>query len=325
MNIIRKCCLCGGPASEADPLRCADAFCGAATRIVKTNPEPEPESAEKAAEPESYPVAAKRAADPNICTCATCDYHWQRGQDGSHSCAEYLGKALSAHAATIAELVRERDLARDAVNVTHEIGVDNTERVMRQVVELSSQLATVTAESEDRQRRLEIVTALVYDREAGLSAYAEHSARAATELSSHAATIEGLKNDLRNSEGFLKVVTGQRDEALRQLVALRTRVAELEARAENVSEEEANELRDVLRTLVPSGRAFITSARELVGVLGGLKSELATVRREKEELRKATQRASRHQITWCSDPGCCAQDNNINTTLLALATPKPTP
>lgn len=62
-------------------------------------------------------------------------------------------------------------------------------------------------------------------------------------------------------------------EAKAQLAEKEVQLTKLRTRAEYVSIDEANELQDVLRTLAPSGRAFLTSARELVNVYYTLRAE----------------------------------------------------
>ena len=56
-------------------------------------------------------------------------------------------------------------------------------------------------------------------------------------------------------------------EAQQLIPSLFDEIDKLKLRATDVSQEEAYELQDVLHTIVPSGRAFLTSARELVGVM----------------------------------------------------------
>ena len=68
-----------------------------------------------------------------------------------------------------------------------------------------------------------------------------------------------------------------------------------------MSNEEANQLQDVLRTIAPTGRAFLTSARELVSEYEILKKEvkakdtdLATALKKCQEL---TNERGRHENT----------------------------
>lgn len=76
-------------------------------------------------------------------------------------------------------------------------------------------------------------------------------------------------------------------------MALRARVAELELRARYVSQEEAHELQDILRTLVPTGRAFITSARELVD-----KHESRGAKAKREALAEVAERLEKLADQW---------------------------
>lgn len=43
--------------------------------------------------------------------CCTCDYSWRRGQDGSHSCSEFLKKQLEV----TDQLLDERQRVLDAI------------------------------------------------------------------------------------------------------------------------------------------------------------------------------------------------------------------
>lgn len=63
-------------------------------------------------------------------------------------------------------------------------------------------------------------------------------------------------------------------------VMLRERIAALEQRATDITQAQANELQDVLRTLTNSGTALLTSARELVKLKERAESRVAALEQE---------------------------------------------
>lgn len=97
----------------------------------------------------------------------------------------------------------------------------------------------------------------------------------------HVAKLTAANARIAEMESTKAFILSESNEAQRKIQSLTRQLsdsqAQLAKRAENVSPEEANELRDVLRTLVPSGRAFITSARELVQRWEEQKTEIQTL------------------------------------------------
>lgn len=249
-----------------------------------------------------------------------------------------IDSLLTSHTETIAALTTK--------------ATDERTEFLRQINDLNQRLATVTAERDSarksRDRYMEAFAAANESRENEDAEECQLCKQLSAEVQAHAATIEGLKREIKRAtvffipneffetyqrytdipacevvkggalvskEALLKVVNGLKNgmtadmnAAIDEATALRTRVAELEVSGLQKDEELAR---------------FMTAREALEELIGKAESELATVRRELAPQEVYDSDAPSH---WPKDR--CYRPESYEeyfNRVSALATPKPTP
>lgn len=109
----------------------------------------------------------------------------------------------------------------------------------------------------------------------------EHS-KLAAEIAELKARCETLRELADQSAGDAGAANHRLMQVQKERDTLRAELEAVKGRAQDVSQEEVNELQAILRTLAPSGRALVHSARQLVDLWEKQTSELEAVKMDLE-------------------------------------------